>query len=283
MRLRRLFAGLPALTLGACASLISNAGAGFADSIGSAMRNQNDPEIVRDGAPAFLMMLDGFVEDSPDNPDLLAAAAELYAGYGVVFVDQPERARKLTARGREYARRAVCVTESSACGIWDLPYAEYAARLDGFEAEDVSALYTLVVSSLAFIQARSDDWKALARLPEVKETLQRVRALDPGYRTADVEHYLAVLNTLRPPALGGDFDAGLAHFERAVALAGDRDLSIKVDFARYYARTLYERELHDRLLNEVLEADADVPGYVLTNTLAQDEARALLESGDDYF
>lgn len=283
MRFRCLFMAVHALALGGCASMISSAGAGLADSVGSAMRNQNDPEIVRAGAPAFLMMLDGFVEDSPDNAHLLAAAAELYASYGVVFVDQPERARKLTTRGRDYGRRALCASEPAACGIWNLPYEEYVSGLEEFGRKDVPFLYTVVVSSLAYIQAHSDDWKAVAHLPEVTETLKRVQTLDPGYREADVAHYLGVLNTFRPPALGGDFEAGLAHFERAVALAGDRDLSIKVDFARFYARTLYERELHDRLLNEVLEVDAEVPGYVLTNTLAQSEARALLESADEYF
>jgi len=283
MCFRRPLAAAFALVLGGCASMISSAGAGLADSVGSAMRNQNDPEIVRDGAPAFLMMLDGFVEKSPDDPELLAAAAELYASYGVVFVDQPERARKLTSRGRAYGRRAVCATQPAACGIWERPYEEYLFDLEVFDRTDVAAMYTLVVSSLAYIRAHADDWKAVARLPDVTATLRRLQALDPDYRTADVEHYLGVLNTFRPPALGGDFEAGLRHFERAVELAGDRDLSIKVDFARYYARTLYERELHDGLLTEVLEADAEVPGYVLSNTLAQSEARALLESADDYF
>ena len=56
-----------------------------------------------------------------------------------------------------------------------------------------------------------------------------------------------------------------------------------VDFARYYARTLYDRELHDQVLTEVLAADPVQPGYTLFNTLAQDEAQALLDSADDYF
>ena len=99
----------------------------------------------------------------------------------------------------------------------------------------------------------------------------------------NIEHFLAVLDTIRPPALGGDFDAGRAHYERALVVSGGRDLSIKVDFARYYARTLYERELHDRLLNDVVNAQAEQPGYTLFNTLAQEEALELLESADDYF
>ena len=61
------------------------------------------------------------------------------------------------------------------------------------------------------------------------------------------------------------------------------DLGIKVDYANYYARTLYDRELHDRLLNEVLAADPVQPGRTLFNTLAQRDARSLLDSADDYF
>jgi hypothetical protein len=46
---------------------------------------------------------------------------------------------------------------------------------------------------------------------------------------------------------------------------------------------MYERELHDRLLHEVLEADPEVPGSTLLNVLAQRQARMLLETADDYF
>jgi hypothetical protein len=98
-----------------------------------------------------------------------------------------------------------------------------------------------------------------------------------------VEHFLAVLNTIRPPALGGNFEAGKEHFERALSLSNGNDLSISVDYARYYARTLYDRELHDRLLNEVLSAEPNQDGYTLFNTLAQREARQLLDAADNYF
>jgi hypothetical protein len=66
-------------------------------------------------------------------------------------------------------------------------------------------------------------------------------------------------------------------------IGGGNDLSAKVEYARSYARPLYERELHDRLLNEVLAADPEVPGYTLTNVMAQEDASVLLSSADDYF
>jgi len=283
MGLRRTLMVVQALALGGCASLVSSAGSGLADSISTAMLNQNDPEIVRDGAPTFLMLLDGLVEKSPQDPALLAAAGELYASYGAVFVEQPERARKLTTRGRDYGQRALCATARSTCGIAGKPYDEFSTALDPLGPRDVSALYAFAFTWLAYIQAHSDDWNAIAKLPEVRDSLATVQKLDAAYRPVNVEHYLGVLNTIRPPALGGDFEAGKQHFEKAISLSEDRDLSIKVDYARYYARTLYDRELHDQLLDEVLKADPDQPGYVLTNTLAQSEALALMESADDYF
>ena len=249
----------------------------------NSIRNQDDPPLVRDGAPAYLLMLDSFVEGAPENEAVLSAAAELYSAYGAVFVDDPVRARKLTTRGRAYGRRALCAAEEAACGIWDLPYDEFMQNLQQVGAKQVPALYTFGLSWLAWIEAHGDDFSALAKLPQVQAVLRRVQLLDSQYEQANIEHFLGVLNTIRPPALGGDFEAGLAHYQKALEVSGERDLSIKVDFARYYARTLYDRELHDRLLEEVLAADPEQPGLTLFNTLAQDDAKELLASADDYF
>jgi hypothetical protein len=54
-------------------------------------------------------------------------------------------------------------------------------------------------------------------------------------------------------------------------------------YAEYYARVAYDRALHDRLLAEVLEADARADGFTMTNLLAQRRARALLDGAGDYF
>jgi hypothetical protein len=54
-------------------------------------------------------------------------------------------------------------------------------------------------------------------------------------------------------------------------------------YAERYARLVFDRELHDRLLKEVLAADAKVPGYTLSNLIAKEQAQKLLASGKDYF
>lgn len=255
----------------------------MAANLSAAIMNQDDPETVRDGAPAYLLMLDSFIEGSPGDAAMLGAAAELYAAYGVVFVEDQQRAHRLTSRALLYGRQSLCASNKSACGIQDLSYKEFEKTLQKLGQKDAASLFTYALASIAYIKVHSDDWGAMAKLPRVESALKRVQVLDQQYQAVQVEHFLAVLNTIRPPALGGDFEAGRKHFERALALSDGKDLSINVDYARYYARTLYDRELHDRLLKSVMSAEPIQDGYTLFNTLAQREAQELLDAADEYF
>jgi len=266
-----------------CASLVSNATSGLASDLSSAILNQDDPETVRDGAPAFLLMLDGFVQGAPEDPAMLGAAAELYAAYGVLFVDDGERAARLTDRAMSYAERGLCASDTAGCDIGGQRFDVFSQDLERLDRADVPALYTYALAWFAKIRANAGDMAALSQLPWAEAALQRVATLDPAYREAEVAHYRGVLATLRPPALGGRFDEGREQYERAIELTGGRDLAVKVDFARYYARTLYERDLHDRLLEEVLAADPVAPDLTLFNVLAQRQAEQLLASADDHF
>lgn len=255
----------------------------MAEDLSASILDQEDPQLVREAVPAFLVLLDSMVRSSPDNPGTLGAAAELYAAYGIAFNDNPERARVLTRQSREYGRRALCAADRKACGLEDLPFDQYEAAINAVGPKAAGALYSYSLGSLAYIRAHSADFVALADLPKIEVALARVLELGGEVDVASVNMYLGILNTLRPPALGGEPEKGRAYFEAALQLAGDRDLSIKVEYARGYARLLYERELHDRLLNEVLSAEVRQPGYTLMNSLAQQQARELLDSADEYF
>ena len=266
-----------------CASLVSNAASGFADNLSSAVLNQNDPETVRDGAPAYLLLLDSFLEGSPDDPALLASAASLYATYGTVFADEPERAARLTERALGYSTTALCESYEPSCD-WDgMLFEDYQQTLGGLTERHADQVYAHGLSTLAYIRAHTADYAAIAKLPYTEALLERYLEINDGSDDASIYVFLGILNTLIPPALGGDPEKGRAHFERAIDISDGTDLSAKVEFANGYARLLYERELHDQLLNEVLAADPEVPGLTLTNVLAQRQAQDLLDSADDYF
>ena len=274
---------LVALLLAGCSSVVSSVTGNYAGSLSSAVLNQEDPELVREALPAYLLMLDGLAESNPDSVTILSAGAKLYAVYGAALVNDPARAAVLTSRGRDYGVRALCAADSNACELDGLSYDSYAEVIRSVDADAVDALYSYSLSSLAWIRANSGDYKALAGLPKIEVALDQVMQLDPGDLAASTAMYLGILNTLRPPALGGDPELGRKWFEQGIALSEGRDLSIKVEYARGYARLLYDRELHDRLLNEVLAAEVKQPDLTMFNLLAQEQANLLLSSADDYF
>jgi uncharacterized protein YceK len=282
-RMLALYVVIASLLLSGCGSIVSSVTGNYAGSLSSAVLNQEDPELVREALPSYLLMLDGLAESNPDSVTILSAGAKLYAVYGAALVDDPARAAILTTRGRDYGVRALCAADASACDLDGLSYDSYAEIIRAVDADAVDALYSYSLSSLAWIRANSGDYRALAGLPKVEVALDQVMQLDPGDLASSTAMYLGILNTLRPQALGGHPELGRQWFEQGIALSGGRDLSIKVEYARGYARLLYDRELHDRLLNEVLAAEVKQPDLTMFNLLAQEQATVLLASADDYF
>jgi hypothetical protein len=272
-----------ALLCTGCASLMSSAASGLADNLSAAVLNQDDPETVKDGAPAYLLLLDSFLEGSPDDPTLLASAATLYATYGTVFADDPERAARLTARALSYSSTAMCESYAPSCEWGGMRFEDYEQTLGGLGSRQADVVYAHGLASLAYIRAHSADYAAIAKLPYSEALFERYLDINDGSDDGTIYTYLGILNTLIPPALGGDPEKGRSYFERAIDISGGTDLSAKVEFANGYARLLYERELHDQLLNEVLASDPYVPGATLLNVLAQQQAADLLASADDYF
>ncbi len=282
-RLWRCLFALLVVAISGCASLVSSAASDFADNLSAAVLNQTDPATVRDGAPAYLLLLDSLVEGNRESPDIYAAAAQLYASYGAVFATEPGRAARLTERARDYAGKAICLGYEPACNWADMDFEAYEASLSGLKARHADYVLAYGVASLAWIRAHSGDWNALAELPHMQALLERYLRIGEPSASASVYTYLGILATLRPPALGGEPEKGREYFERAIELTGGQDLGVKVEFARGYARLMYDRELHDQLLNEVMAANTVVDGYTLTNVLAQQDAADLLASADEYF
>lgn len=266
-----------------CATLATSAASGLADNLSAAILEQDDPELVRAGAPAFLLLLDSLAAGSPGNPELQSAAARLYAAYAVTFVSDEVRAARLASRAREYGRQAVCAADRRACRLDELGYDEYLALLERLAPRTAEALFSYAIGSLAWLRTHSDDWGVLTGLPRIERTLERLLVIGPDDLLGSVNLYLGILNSLRPPALGGRPEVGRAYFERALELTGRNDLSVHVEFARNYARLVYDRELHDALLQEVLDRPVAAPGLTLFNTLAREQALELLAETDEFF
>jgi tetratricopeptide (TPR) repeat protein len=263
-----------------CSSMLTSS---LGDSISGAIANQNDPETVRAGMPTFMLLIDGLINDDPEDQNLLIAGSRLYSTYAAVFVDEPERAKKMADRALDYAARALCQNRPRICELSKGSYLELLPEIKKTDDGDINALYAYALSWALWIQTHSSDWGAVADLPKVEALLDQVIALKPEYLQGEPWLYLGIIRSQLPPALGGKPEKGAEAFEKAIALSNGHNLMAKVEYARGYARLMFDRELHDHLLNEVLAADPEVPGATLSNTLAQRQAKELLQSAADYF
>jgi len=279
---RRGFA-LLLLLLAGCAAMARSATQGFAEDLSLAILDQDDPATVRDGAPAYLLAVDALIEGDPDNAQLLITGSRLYGAYASAFVEEEARAQRLRDRALAYARRALCSAKPRMCRAVEGPFDAFAASLARTQADDVPLLYGFGAAWAGWVQARSGDWVAVAQVPKIEALMGRLVELDESYDHAGAHLYLGVLFTQRPADLGGRPEEGRAHFERAWTLSGERHLMVKVLYARYYARLVFDRPLHDRLLREVLEADPRALGLTLSNTLARQQARRLLDGAEEFF
>lgn len=272
-----------ALVLGACSHLLSSATEGMAEDLSAAIRNQDDPKTVQDGAPAYLLLIDGLIAGDPGNVNLLAAGANLYGSYATVFVTDAARAGRLTDKAWAMSQEALCRTHAVLCGWHRQPHDEFIVALPRATQADVALLYIYAATWAGWIQLHQDDWNAVADVPKVEAVMRRLLELNEGHDHGGLHLYLGFLSSLLPPSLGGKPDQAREHFERAYALSRGRNLAARVMLAERYARPSFDRPLHDRLLHEVLEADPHEPGLTLMNVLAQERARALLASADSYF
>jgi len=288
MKRVRLLAGLGILfALSGCAALIGSVTgplmSDLSDALSGAILESDDPETVRAGAPAYLIMLDALLRQSGDNADLLRAAASLNGAYATAFVADEARRKSFATKALEFAFQAACMDIPWTCDVRTMGFEDLERNAAELQRDDVPAAYALATAWAGWIQAHADDWNAIGDLARVKTIMVRVVELDEAYDHGGPRLYMGVFETLLPPSSGGRPEVGREHFERVLELTADRHLMAKVFFAESYARLVFDRDLHDRLLNEVLQAESRAPGLTLMNTIAQEQARDLLDSADDYF
>ena len=246
---------------------------------------QTDVELVREGAPAFLLMLDALAEAHPDKPAVLIAAAEAQMAYAMGFLDkaQKERAKSMFLKAKTYGLRALASRSRKFAQAQEGSYEDFVHALGHFRKRDADALLSTATSWVMWIIASSDSPAALGDMPKVLAMMERVRELDPRIRQGGVDLFYGIYYTVLPLGGGRDLAKARRHFERSIAVAGPDYLLNRVTFAEYYARYALDQELFERTLRNVLAAEPAVPEFTLMNAVAQTRARALLAQMDDLF
>ena len=271
------------MVLSGCGQMISNAKKEFAEDLSATMLEQNDPETVKQAVPAYLILISSMIKGDPDNVDLLISGSRLYGAYASVFVEDRHRQKRLSQVAFDYAQHAFCVQKPKACAIRELSYYEFEQSLLQFDKQDVQVLFALGSAWAGWLQANSADWNAVAELPRIKAIIQRVLELDPSINNGDAYLYMAVMESFLPPAMGGKPELAKKNFEQAIKVSDGSNLMAKLLFAEKYARLVFDKELHDRLLEEIINTRLENNESTLINSIAKHKAETLLAQSDEYF
>ncbi len=272
------------LTLNGCSYITSSATEDFGRNLKQAMLNHNDPQLVTEAIPAYLLLQESLLVSDPDNETMLMSTANLYASYSSLSGElDTERKQHLSNKAFEHALHSACLHKSSFCQLNDKKYDDFTQIVDQSDLSDLDSLYGLGKSWVNWIQTNQTDWNAVAQLAQVKYIMNYVISQQDNYNQGEAHLYMGVMEIIIPPALGGKPDVAKHNFEKAMQLSDNKNLMVHLLYAKKYARMLFDRKLHDDLLKTVLNTPAEQDGFTLSNTLAQQQAKKLLQSADDYF
>jgi len=268
-------AGLGAMMLStSCTSLITS----FAIKPAvSNLQKQSDIDLVCEGAASYLLMIDSLIESDPMDKELLKIGAQSYSGT-VAALDScgapRERLQTISVKSSAYGKRLLSTMlpiEGNDPELFD-------ERLQKTSAADTDYLFWGSFGWLNWIEQEKGSPAAMADLVTVEKIMERLLEFDDTIEQGGVHLFFGVLYGSKPAMIGGDPERSRYHFEKALEISDRSFLMAQTLYAATYARMVFDRDLHDRLLEEVLAFDLDkAPDNRLSNQIARRRAQALLE------
>lgn len=250
-----------------------------------AMYEEDDLVIAEQALASNLKLIEGILKSDPDNVDLLLMAAQGYAGYALGFAEDenPERAKRLYLRARDYALQILHsdpdYVKAQAKGLEVLQN-----YLNTLEKDQVPALFWAGFAWAGWANLSLDNPEALLALPEIQLMMQRVETLQADYFYGSVYLFFGGMYGMKPRMLGGDPDKAAAYFKKNFLLNEDEFLLAHVYAAKFYAAKILDEELFDSYIRHIQSIPVDIrPGLQLFNSIAKKKAAMLATQKDDLF
>jgi len=264
-----------------CTSVIINP---ILDPLTLSLQKQTDLELLKEGAPSLLLLLDGLVASDPDNEPLLMTAIKAYGAYATVLYEegQVERAVNMSQKTKEYGISLLQQLPGLQY-INDNTLAEIKQSLDKMTSSKAPHLFWGAYGWAIWINYQNGAPAAMADLSIVEPMMLKVVELDESYYYGGAHIFLGAYYGSRPKMFGGKPEASRQHFERALALNDRKFLLTHVAYAETYARIMFDRELFLELLTEVLEQPLPESDMASSNKLAKIKAEKLIAQVDDFF
>jgi len=275
------------LALNACTmgQMVARSSLPVIESGNVAMNRETDLELARDAIPANLKLIEGLIQELPDNAELRIQAAQGFYGYAYGFVEDEDAARasRLYRRGLAHALKALDVSGLHG-DVETMPPDELKDRLAGLDRRAVPALFWTASCWAKWIDMNRNDPARLADLGKPVALMQRALVLDDTYYYGGAHLFFGVFYGNRTPMLGGDFRRSAEEFDRARTITHGKLLIVDLLQAQYLARQEQDRQQFHEMLTTVVNAPPDLyPDMALANAIAQQKAKRLLAREAEWF
>ena len=270
------------LIVSGCTSLIIKP---IFEPLSASLQQQEDLDLLKEGAPSLLLMMDGLLSSDPQNLALLLDTTKAYSSYAAALdgFGETERAATVSNRAREYGLRLLnCLPPLE--GQLNAPLDQLGKALTEIDDDQIAPLFWGAYGWATWISMQNGAPQAVADLPRVERIMLRVLELDDTYHFGAPHVFLGYYYGSIPAMYGGKPAESRKHFERALEISQRRFLAAQVAYAESYAKLQFDRELFERLLGEVLATPLDaLPELTASNQMAKMRARKLLATIDDFF
>ena len=233
----------------------------------SNMQRQQDVDLVCEGTPAYLLMIDSLVESNPANVKLLLTGTKAYSGAitALQSCGSPQhRIETISEKTKDYGKRLINEVQSG----------------NHFSVSDAEYLFWGAFGWLTWIQQQQGSPESMADLIFVEKIMANILKFDETIENGSVHVFFGALYGSKPAMLGGDFERSRRHFERALEISNRAFLPVHTTFAETYCRMTFNKELHDALLQETLDFPIEqAPENTLVNQIAKRKAKKLLDEG----
>jgi hypothetical protein len=270
-----------ALISNGCTSMITKP---LLEPVELSLQRQTDLELIKDGAPSLLLLLDGLLAQDPYNKKLLMTATKAYGAYAITLHEAGEagRAIVMSQKAKTYGMTLLSLLPHLE-NIYDKKLIEIDRALDRSSKDHVGFLFWGAYGWATWIRFQEGAPAAMADLPIIEYIMLRVVELDELYYYGGAHIFLGAYYSSRPQMYGGKPQESRKHFERALAISNRKFLLAQVTYAETYARMIFDKELYQKLLNEVLGQPLEDNDMASSNKLAQVMAQKLLDATEEYF
>lgn len=251
-----------------------------------AIFEESDLTFAEQAIPGNLTLLEALYRAKDKDDDHLAfLLTEGYTGYTLGFVEDtdPERAKVLYARARDYGLRSLKKNKAFA-EAFDQGPAAFAKALDGFSKSDVPMIFWTANAWGNLINVSISDPAVLGDLPKVNAMMAFVLKNDETYFYGSAHLYFAAILATTPKNLGGKPDSARYHFEQCFRIADNKFVLPHLYMAKSYCVQMQDRALFEQLITTIDTTSIEaLPEQRLVNAIAKRKAKKLSEKIDELF